>query len=153
MKDKNKVHLIAVCGMGMGTLAGLLKSSGYEVTGSDENVYPPMSHQLRDLGIPVRDGFSPDNLDNDPDLVIVGNVVKENNVEVQAAFRRGLRCMSFPEALAEFFIQDRTSVVVTGTHGKTTTTSLLSWILEHAGRNPSFFIGGIAKNFNASFKH
>ncbi|MHB2015447.1 MAG: UDP-N-acetylmuramate:L-alanyl-gamma-D-glutamyl-meso-diaminopimelate ligase [Candidatus Xenobia bacterium] len=152
MKNIQKVHLIAICGMGMGTVAGLLKSAGYEVTGSDENVYPPMSHQLRDLGISFVEGYRPSNLDHNPDLVIIGNTCKENNPEVQAAFARGIPCMSFPQALAEFFIQDRTSMVVTGTHGKTTTTSIMAWILERSGRQPSFFIGGIAKNFGASFK-
>lgn len=152
MKEIKKVHLIAICGMGMGTLAGLLKSAGYEVSGSDENVYPPMSTQLADLGIEICQGFSPDNIAHHPDLVIIGNTCKESNPEVQAAFAMGLNIMSFPQALAEYFIQDRTSLVVTGTHGKTTTTSMAAWLLHHAGRQPSFFIGGIAKNFNSSFQ-
>ena len=99
MTEIKKVHLIAICGMGMGTLAGLLKSAGYAVSGSDENVYPPMSTQLSDLGIEIQSGFSADNLAHQPDLVIVGNTCKETNPEVQAAFAMGLNIMSFPQAL------------------------------------------------------
>ncbi|NDD30687.1 MAG: UDP-N-acetylmuramate:L-alanyl-gamma-D-glutamyl-meso-diaminopimelate ligase [Proteobacteria bacterium] len=146
------IHMVAICGIGMGSLAGLLKSAGYHVTGSDENVYPPMSHQLADLQIPVSIGFNAANLEPRPDLVIIGNAAKPGNPEVEAVLAQGLPHMSFPEALAEYFICDRESLVVTGTHGKTTSTSMLSWVLESAGRSPSFMVGGVAKNFEKSFK-
>src|SRR3984957_16431420 len=114
MTEIKKVHLIAICGMGMGTLAGLLQSAGYEVSGSDENVYPPMSTQLANLGIDIQNGYRAENLAHHPDLVIIGNTCKENNPEVQAAFAMGLNIMSFPQALAEYFIEDPPSLVATG---------------------------------------
>lgn len=146
------IHMVAICGIGMGSLAGLLKTAGYHVTGSDENVYPPMSHQLADMQIPVAIGYSPTNLEPRPDLVIIGNAAKPGNPEVEAVLAQGLPHMSFPEALAKYFICDRDSLVVTGTHGKTTSTSMLAWVLESAGRSPSFMVGGVAKNFEKSFK-
>jgi len=146
------VHMIAICGIGMGSLAGLLKTSGYHVTGSDENVYPPMSTQLESLGIRLNSGYCAENVADRPDLVIIGNAAKANNPEVQAVLESGLPYMSFPEALAEFFIQDRDSLVVTGTHGKTTSTSMLAWVLESAGHAPSLMVGGVSKNFDKSFK-
>lgn len=144
--------MVAICGIGMGSLAGLLKTAGYHVTGSDENVYPPMSHQLADMGIPVANGYGPHNLEPKPDLVIIGNAVKPGNSEVEAVMASGLTYMSFPEALAEYFIEDRTSLVITGTHGKTTSTSMLAWLLESADRSPSMMVGGVTKNFAKSFQ-
>ena len=146
------IHMVAICGIGMGSLAGLLKESGYHVTGSDENVYPPMSNQLAEMGIPVSIGYGALNLVPRPDLVIIGNAAKAGNPEVQAVLDNGLKYMSFPEALAEFFIRDRESLVVTGTHGKTTSTSMLAWVLENAGLSPSLMVGGVAKNFDKSFQ-
>ncbi|HEX7550855.1 MAG TPA: Mur ligase family protein, partial [Candidatus Methylomirabilis sp.] len=146
-----KVHLVAICGTGMGALAGLLKEAGHEVQGSDRAFYPPMAERLQAWGIPTLRGFDPAHLDPDIDLVIVGNVCRKNNPEAQAALQRGLPVMSFPQALSEFFIAGKSSVVVAGTHGKTTTTALLSYVLVEAGLDPSFLVGGIPQNFGKSF--
>ena len=146
-----KVHLVAICGTGMGALAGLLKEAGHEVQGSDRAFYPPMAERLQAWGIPTRQGFDPAHLDPDTDLVIVGNVCRKDNPEAQAALQRGLSVMSFPQALSEFFIAGKTSVVVAGTHGKTTTAALLSYVLVEAGLDPSFLVGGIPQNFGKSF--
>jgi UDP-N-acetylmuramate: L-alanyl-gamma-D-glutamyl-meso-diaminopimelate ligase len=148
-----RIHVIAVAGTGMGSFAGLLKQAGYEVSGSDENVYPPMSEKLPDWGIRVMPGFSPGNLDAArPDLVIVGNVVRKVNPEATAMRERGLRQASFPAALGKLFLEARRPVVVAGTHGKTTTTALLAHVLASAGRDPSFLVGGVPKNFPESFR-
>ena len=146
-----KVHLVAICGTGMGSLAGLLKEAGHEVSGSDRTFYPPMSERLQAWGIPTRQGFDPAHIDLDTDLVIVGNVCRRDNPEAQAALQRGMKVMSFPQALSEFFIAGKSSVVVAGTHGKTTTAALLSYVLVEAGLDPSFLIGGIPQNFGKSF--
>lgn len=146
-----KVHLVAICGTGMGALAGLLKEAGHEVQGSDRAFYPPMAERLQAWGIPTRQGFDPAHLDPDIDLVIVGNVCRKDNPEAQAALQRGLPVMSFPQALSEFFIAGKSSVVVAGTHGKTTTAALLSYVLMEAGLDPSFLVGGIPQNFGKSF--
>jgi UDP-N-acetylmuramate: L-alanyl-gamma-D-glutamyl-meso-diaminopimelate ligase len=146
------VHLIAICGVGMSALAGMLQARGFRVTGSDQNVYPPMSIQLAALGIEVRQGFSPDHLRDKPDLVVVGNAVSRSNPEVQAMLELGLPFLSFPQALAEFFLRDRHSIVVAGTHGKTTTAALLAWVLETADLRPSFMIGGIPRNMGANYR-
>ncbi len=146
-----KVHLVAICGTGMGALAGLLKEAGHEVKGSDRAFYSPMAERLQAWGIPTQQGFDPAHVDPDTDLVIVGNVCRRDNSEAQAALQMGLKVMSFPQALAEFFIGGKTSVVVAGTHGKTTTAALLSYVLVEAGLDPSFLIGGIPQNFGKSF--
>ncbi|RPI01024.1 MAG: UDP-N-acetylmuramate--L-alanine ligase, partial [Zetaproteobacteria bacterium] len=146
-----KVHLVAICGTGMGALAGLLKEAGHDVQGSDRAFYPPMAERLRAWGIPTREGFDPTHIDPDTDLVIVGNVCRKDNPEAQAALARELKVMSFPQALSEFFIAGKTSVVVAGTHGKTTTAALLSYVLVEAGLDPSFLVGGIPQNFGKSF--
>jgi UDP-N-acetylmuramate: L-alanyl-gamma-D-glutamyl-meso-diaminopimelate ligase len=146
-----KVHLVAICGTGMGALAGLLKEAGHEVQGSDRAFYPPMAERLQAWGIPTKQGFDPAHIDPDTDLVIVGNVCRKDNPEAQAALERGLKVMSFPQALSEFFIAGKTSVVVAGTHGKTTTAALLSYVLVEAGLDPSFLVGGIPLNFGKSF--
>ncbi|HSB77849.1 MAG TPA: UDP-N-acetylmuramate:L-alanyl-gamma-D-glutamyl-meso-diaminopimelate ligase [Candidatus Methylomirabilis sp.] len=146
-----KVHLVAICGTGMGALAGLLKEAGHEVRGSDRAFYPPMAERLQAWGIPTLQGFDPAHIDPDTDLVIVGNVCRRDNPEAQAALQGGLKVMSFPQALAEFFIAGKTSVVVAGTHGKTTSTALLSYVLVEAGLDPSFLVGGIPQNFGKSF--
>jgi UDP-N-acetylmuramate: L-alanyl-gamma-D-glutamyl-meso-diaminopimelate ligase len=151
LAEVRKIHLMGICGTGMGAFAGMLKSHGYEVRGSDEGAYPPMSLRLAEWGIPIMEGFSGANLDWGPDLVIVGNVIRRVNPEATAMRERGLPHMSFPEALSALFLGARHPVVVTGTHGKTTTTSLLAWLLHHAGLEPSFLIGGIARNFGRSF--
>lgn len=147
-----RVHLIAICGVGMTALAGMLKERGYQVTGSDENVYPPMSTVLERLGLTIRPGFRRENVADRPDLVIVGNKVSRTNPEVEAVLASGLPYVSFPQALAELFLVDRRSIVVAGTHGKTTSTALLAWVLECAGRDPSLMVGGEALNFGGNYK-
>lgn len=148
-----KIHLIGIAGTGMGSLAGLLRAAGHDVRGSDEHVYPPMSTQLRDQGIPVMEGFRAENLDWSPDRVVVGNVARRDHVEVLAATERGLPLTSFPALLSELFLADHRSVVIAGTHGKTTTSSLMSHVLTTAGRDPSFLIGGVPLNFLQSWRH
>lgn len=152
MDNVRHIHMIAVCGMGMGAFAGLLRDAGYRVTGSDQNVYPPMSDQLREAGIRVMSPYSADNLNERPDLVIVGNAVKRVNPEAVALLERGIPYMSFPEALNRFFLSGRKSLVVAGTHGKTTTASMVAWILEKCGRDPGFLIGGVLNNFGRTCK-
>ena len=151
-----KVHLIGICGTGMGTLAGLLKAAGHDVRGSDEHVYPPMSVQLEDQKIECFEGFRPANLDWGPDAVVVGNVCRKDHVEVLAAQERGIPLESFPSMFSKLFLQDadhpRRSVVVAGTHGKTTTSSLLAHALTDAKRDPSFLIGGVPLNFRRSWR-
>ena len=146
------VHFVAVCGVGTGSLAGLLRQRGYRVTGSDENVYPPMSTFLESIGIDILPGFSEDHLGDGPDLVVIGNAVSRGNPEAEAVLRRGIPYVSLPQALGRFLIDGKHSLVVAGTHGKTTTTSLMSWVLVAAGLDPSFFIGGIPVNFGSGFR-
>ena len=143
---------MGICGTGMGSFAGLLKAAGYQVRGSDENVYPPMSDKLAAWGIPVLPGYKPENLDPAPDLVIVGNVIRRTNPEAQAVLDRGLEYTSFPKALGDMFLADRHSVVVSGTHGKTTTSSLIAWLLYRGERDPSLLIGGVPENFGEGFR-
>ncbi len=146
------IHLLGICGTGMAALAGILKEQGYRVTGSDEHVYPPMSTLLEGLGIPIQNGYKPDNLNPVPDLVVVGNVIRRDNPEAQAVLARDLPRLSLPEALNRFLVGDRQSVVVAGTHGKTTTTALISWLLYALGLDPGFMVGGIAKNFQTNYR-
>jgi UDP-N-acetylmuramate: L-alanyl-gamma-D-glutamyl-meso-diaminopimelate ligase len=138
----------------MGSLAGLLRARGLEVTGSDRELYPPMSEALERWDIPVTVGFRPENLDFDrpPDVVVIGNAVRPDNPEARAAMDRGYRITSFPDALYEFAMADKHRVVVSGTHGKTTTTSMLGTLLLETGRDPSLLVGGIANNFDGSFR-
>ena len=152
-KSPGHVHFVAVAGTGMGSLAGLLKQRGLRVTGSDEGVYPPMSTALERWGIPVSIGFRPENvLEDRPDLVVIGNAVRRDNPEARAAIDAGLTITSFPDALYDHAIRDKHSVVVTGTHGKTTTTGLLATLLLECGRDPSMLVGGITANFDGSFR-
>jgi UDP-N-acetylmuramate: L-alanyl-gamma-D-glutamyl-meso-diaminopimelate ligase len=147
-----RIHLIAIAGVAMSALAGMLKQRGYDVSGSDENVYPPISTLLERLGIAIREGFRPENLADHPDLVVVGNKVSRTNAEVEALLASGLPYVSLPQALAELFIADRTSVVVAGTHGKTTSTAMLAWVLQEAGRDPSVMVGGNSLDFGGNYK-
>lgn len=147
------VHFIAIAGTGMGSLAGLLKARGIEVTGSDENVYPPMSTELERLGIPVATGYRPENvLARRPDLVVIGNAVRPSNPEARAVIESGIPYRSFSDALRELAMEGRHSVVIAGTHGKTTTTSLVAFLLAQTGHDPSLLVGGIATNFGGSFR-
>jgi UDP-N-acetylmuramate: L-alanyl-gamma-D-glutamyl-meso-diaminopimelate ligase len=147
------VHFIAVGGTGMGSLAGLLHARGIEVTGSDEKLYPPMSTLLEQWGIPVMQGFRAENvLERPADLVVIGNAVRANNPEARAAIDEGLAYRSFPDALYELAIAGKHSVVISGTHGKTTTTSLVAALLHATGRDPSLLVGGFSLDFDGSFR-
>jgi UDP-N-acetylmuramate: L-alanyl-gamma-D-glutamyl-meso-diaminopimelate ligase len=145
-----RVHFIGVCGTGMGALALLFREMGAEVSGSDVQAYPPMGDLLRGAGIDIRLGYRPENVAGNLDYVVVGNAVSKNNPEVEEVLRRGLAYGSFPETLARFFLAMREPVVVVGTHGKTTSTALLAWVLEAAGHAPGFLVGGEPKNFPSS---
>ncbi len=149
--DVKQIHLVAVCGSGMGALACMLKDLGYTVTGSDQKVYPPMSTFLADKNITVLNGFEENNLLYRPDLVVVGNAVSKDNPEVVATQKLGLNFCSMPQALNRFVVADKKPLLITGTHGKTTTASILAWILDVAGLDPSFVIGGILKNFDSNY--
>jgi UDP-N-acetylmuramate: L-alanyl-gamma-D-glutamyl-meso-diaminopimelate ligase len=145
------IHLMGICGTGVGALAGMLQASGFRVTGSDQQVYPPMSDFLADSGIAVSAGYSPANLAPRPDLVVVGNVITRRNPEAAALAELAIPYVSMPQALAHFFIDDRVSLVVAGTHGKTTTSSILASLLQGAGLEPGFMIGGLVKAFGRNF--
>ncbi|HEY7545262.1 MAG TPA: UDP-N-acetylmuramate:L-alanyl-gamma-D-glutamyl-meso-diaminopimelate ligase [Blastocatellia bacterium] len=150
--DKKHYHLIGICGTAMASLAGMLKAQGHTVTGSDENVYPPMSVELQRLRIPVAEGFRPENLNPRPDIVVVGNAITRGNPEIEFVLNEKMFYTSMSAVVKENFIRGRHSVVIAGTHGKTTTTSLMAWAMERAGLNPSFLIGGVAENFQSSFR-
>jgi UDP-N-acetylmuramate: L-alanyl-gamma-D-glutamyl-meso-diaminopimelate ligase len=145
-------HLIGIAGTAMASLAGLLRAAGHTVTGSDENVYPPMSDQLAALGIDYSVGYRPENLEPRPDWVVVGNAISRGNPELEAVLDRRLPYTSAAVTVKEEFLRTRKPLAVAGTHGKTTTTSLLAWVLESAGLHPSFLIGGVAENFGSSFR-
>lgn len=140
------VHFVGICGTAMASVAAAMRARGFQVTGSDQGVYPPMSDFLASRGIEVMGGYAERNLDTRPDLVVIGNAISRGNPEAEAVLDRKLRYGSLPELLKEFFIRGKRSLVVTGTHGKTTTTSLLAWVFEHSGLNPSYLIGGIPNN-------
>jgi UDP-N-acetylmuramate: L-alanyl-gamma-D-glutamyl-meso-diaminopimelate ligase len=139
-------HFLGICGTAMGAVAAMLKDEGYEVTGSDEHVYPPMSTFLAEKGIAIQSGYRPENLPAGDVILVVGNTVKRGNPELEAALEAKRFYLSLPETLKTYFLRKTHNLVVTGTHGKTTTTSLLAWIFEHAGRKPSYLIGGLPKN-------
>src|SRR3954465_2886925 len=146
-------YLPGIAGTGMGSFAGLLRKAGHEVSGSDENVYPPMSEKLSEWRGPVFTRFAESNLKKaDIDMGVVGNALRAENVEARAVRRQGIPHMSFPEALEELFLQTRYPVVVAGTHGKTTPPSILAQVLMHAGRDPSLLVGGVPLNFNEGFR-
>lgn len=146
------VYLIGICGTGMGSLAGLLKQAGFTVSGADQNVYPPMSTRLADEGIAVYKGYDPAHLQPAPDLVIVGNACTPTHPEAAFARENGLVQLSFPEALAHFFLRDKKSLVVAGTHGKTTTTGLLTHIMLSSGLDAGFLVGGVMQHTETSYK-
>ena len=146
------IHLIGICGTAMASLAGMLQERGHRVTGSDAAAYPPMSDFLRDLGIPVAQPFDARHLDPVPDLVVVGNAISRGNAELEHVLDQRIPFCSLPQLLHDQFLRGKEVLVVAGTHGKTTTTSMLSWIFHSAGLDPSFLIGGIAENFGSSFR-
>jgi len=146
------IHMIAICGTGMGALASMLKDMGFEITGSDQKIYPPMSIFLSSKHIEITEGFSEKNVAYRPDLVIVGNAVSKDNPEVVGMRQMGLEFCSMPQAVNRFIGSGKKSLVITGTHGKTTTSSILAWILYEAGLDPTFMIGGILKNFESNYR-
>ncbi len=152
-ENVRRVYLIGICGTAMASLAGMLQERGYEVTGSDEHVYPPMSTYLESLRIPVLEGYTKEHLETfRPDVVVIGNAAARTQPEAAATVEMDLPYTSMPEAIYNLFIKGKHSIVITGTHGKTTTTSLMAWVLEAAGRDPSMVVGGIPLNFNQNFK-
>jgi UDP-N-acetylmuramate: L-alanyl-gamma-D-glutamyl-meso-diaminopimelate ligase len=153
MTSPTKYYLVGICGTAMASLAGMLKAKGCSVSGSDSDVYPPMSNYLDELGIRVYNGYKSENiLDAKPDIVVIGNAVSRGNPEVELILDSGIRYQSMAETVKELFIRGKNSIVVSGTHGKTTTTAMLAWMLEVADRKPSFLVGGIAENFGGSFQ-
>ena len=147
-----RIHLIGVCGTAMATLAALLKSRGHDVRGSDQNVYPPMSDFLQQQGIATLQGYRAEHITADLDMVVVGNAISRGNPELEEVLDRKIRYCSLPEAIRDHFLWGARSIVIAGTHGKTTTTSLTGWLLTHGGADPSVFIGGIAENFEGSYR-
>ncbi len=152
VKDKRHIHLIGICGTAMASLAGMLQQRGFHVTGSDAAAYPPMSDFLASLGIPLAQPFAAGNLEPRPDMVVVGNAISRGNVELEHILDQRIPFCSLPQILHDEFLRGKEVLVVAGTHGKTTTTSMLSWIFYSAGLQPSFLIGGIAENFGSSFQ-
>lgn len=149
--DRKRIYLLGICGTAMASLAGMLKKRGYEVMGSDAAAYPPMSDYLAALGISVFQPYDPRNLQPVPDLVVVGNAISRGNAEIEYVLDHRIPLVSMPQLIHDEFIRGHESIVIAGTHGKTTTTSMVSWIFHVAGRSPSFLVGGIAENFGASF--
>jgi UDP-N-acetylmuramate: L-alanyl-gamma-D-glutamyl-meso-diaminopimelate ligase len=144
------VHILGIAGTFMGGVAAIAKAAGFRVTGSDLNVYPPMSTQLEALGIEFVQGYGAEQLDLNPDIVVVGNALSRGSPVVEAMLDRGMPYTSGPVWLAEQVLHDRHVIAVAGTHGKTTTTAMLCWILEHAGLAPGFLVGGVPGNFDCS---
>jgi len=149
--EQQHVHIIGICGTAMASLAGLLKQRGFKVTGSDAAAYPPMSDFLASIAIPVAQPYSEANLKPRPDMVVVGNAISRGNPELEYVLDERIFFRSMPDILFDLFLRTRQPLVVAGTHGKTTTTSMLAWIFQHAGKDPSFLVGGIAENFGSSF--
>lgn len=145
-------HLIGICGTAMASLAGMLQARGHKVTGSDQNVYPPMSTQLESLGIEIMQGYKAENTDLARDITVVGNTIMRGNPELEEVLNRKLEYRSQAETVREEFIRGRRSLVVAGTHGKTTTTSIASWVCEVGGLDPTFLVGGVVQNFGQSFR-
>lgn len=153
MSKPTRYYLIGVCGTAMASLAGMLQARGFSVSGSDSDVYPPMSDYLDRLGIRTYKGYNESHVqDAKPDIVVIGNAVSRGNPEVEYVLDSGIRFQSMAETVKELFIRGKKSIVVAGTHGKTTTTAMMSWVLQTAGRDPSFLVGGIAENFGGSFR-
>src|SRR6266850_3373412 len=142
-----RIHFIGVCGTAMATVAAMFKQKGFDARGSDQDVYPPMSDFLAREGVTTFSGYKPEHISADLDLVVVGNAISRGNVELEEVLDRKIRYCSLPEAIRDHFLWTARSIVVAGTHGKTTTTSLVGWLLAHAGLDPSVLVGGIAGNF------
>jgi UDP-N-acetylmuramate: L-alanyl-gamma-D-glutamyl-meso-diaminopimelate ligase len=149
---ESRIHLIGICGTAMATLAALLKQRGHDVRGSDQNMYPPMSDFLAAQGITTFNGYKAEHITGDIDRVVVGNAISRGNPELEEVLDRKIRYCSLPEAVRDHFLWGSRSVVIAGTHGKTTTTALAGWVLTHGGADPSVFIGGIAENFDGSYR-
>jgi len=147
MIDTRHLHFIGICGTAMGSVAAALKNRGCTITGSDEKVYPPISTFLRERGIALCEGYRPENIPAGADLIVVGNAISRGNPELEAVLNRKLAYLSLPETLKLFFLRGKHNLVVTGTHGKTTTTALLAWVLKEAGHDPAYLIGGIPLDF------
>ncbi len=145
-------HLIGICGTAMASLAGMLQARGHRVTGSDQNVYPPMSTQLAELGIEIMQGYRAENADLSRDVTIVGNTIMRGNPELEEVLNRKMEYRSQAETVREEFIRGRRSLVIAGTHGKTTTTSIATWVCEVGGLDPTFLVGGVVQNFGQSFR-
>jgi UDP-N-acetylmuramate: L-alanyl-gamma-D-glutamyl-meso-diaminopimelate ligase len=152
LKPGSHIHLMGICGTAMASLAGLLKSLGYKVTGSDQNVYPPMSTQLQELGITIKEGYKKENLTPRPDLVIVGNVITRKHEEAEALLASDIPYTSLPKAMGDYAIADRHSIVIAGTHGKTTTTSIMLKVADTCGVKPGYMVGGIPVDYGRSFR-
>jgi len=144
------IHILGICGTFMGGIAAIAREAGYKVTGSDRQVYPPMSDQLRELGVEIIEGFEPGQLELEPDLFVIGNVMSRGMPIIEEILDRKLPYCSGPEWLYEHVLKDRHVIAVSGTHGKTTTTSIAAWVLEHAGFDPGYLIGGVPANFEVS---
>src|SRR4029077_3929940 len=139
-------HFLGICGTAMGSVAAALQERGFKVSGSDESIYPPMSIFLQERGIALTEGYRAENIPAGADVVVIGNAIRRGNPEVEAVLNRKLFYLSLPEVLKNYFLRGKHNLVVTGTHGKTTTTALLAWIMEKAGRKPGYLIGGLPKN-------
>jgi len=146
-KEVNTIHFVGVCGTAMASVAALCRELGFAVTGSDENIYPPMSTFLEAHGIRIMPGHAESNLDHHPDLIVIGNAMKRGNPEIERALDERLNICSLPELVRDRFLSGKHSVVIAGTHGKTTATSLLAWVMDSAGLSPGFLIGGLPNNF------
>src|SRR5579863_4571246 len=146
------IHLSGICGTAMASLAGLLQLQGHRITGSDKAAYPPMSDLLHSLGISVAEPYAESNLDPAPNLVVIGNALSRGNPEVERILDQRIPFTSMAALLRDEFLTGRESLVIAGTHGKTTTTSMLAWIYQVAGLEPSFLVGGVAENFESSFQ-
>ena len=152
IKKGSLIYFVGIAGTAMSGLAGVLKSKGFKIQGSDQNIYPPMSTQLKQMKIPVMEGYNAARINENIELAVLGNAISQNNIEAQAIIKKKIPYMSLPEFIGSFLIQDKQSLVVSGTHGKTTTSSLLAWAAEASGFKPDFLIGGIPNNFENSFR-
>ena len=148
MSDKNNFHFTGICGTAMGAVAAAMKERGYKISGSDSAVYPPISTFLESRGIKLERGYRASNIPEKADIIVVGNAISRGNEELEEVLNRKLRYVSMPEVLKDHFLRGKRNYVVSGTHGKTTTTSLLTWVLHESGKDPGYLIGGLPRNFD-----